>query len=75
MARKLNVKGYEEFCQVTATLEKDPKQKVIVYFTGERNENGVSWCPDCVNGKLQNLSKDDRYLLMWFCIVIVVVVV
>lgn len=52
MALREYVKGYEEFSRKTAALEKDSNTKLVIYFTGDKNENGVSWCPDCANGNI-----------------------
>lgn len=56
MARyeEVNVHGYGEFCQAVS----DRKGKdVFVYFSGDKDAEGKSWCPDCVKGKfILNLS-------------------
>lgn len=50
---EVNVHGYEEFCQ--AVSERKGKD-VFVYFSGDKDEQGESWCPDCVKG--EDLTAD-----------------
>lgn len=40
--------GYKEFCKAVA--ERKGKD-VFVYFSGDKDEQGRSWCPDCVTGE------------------------
>lgn len=49
MARyeKVNVRGYEEFCQ--AVSQRSGKE-IFAYFSGDKDAQGNSWCPDCVKG-------------------------
>ena len=47
MARKLNVEGYEE---LQKSLQDNQGQIIFVLFSGSLEENGQSWCPDCVKG-------------------------
>lgn len=43
------VHGYEEFCKaVSARKGKD----IFAYFSGNKDAEGKSWCPDCVKGNL-----------------------
>lgn len=42
-------KNYHEFNDLIKTLEESKKPTYIV-FTGTSNENGESWCSDCVKG-------------------------
>ncbi|XP_053562270.1 thioredoxin domain-containing protein 17 [Bombina bombina] len=57
---EVNVHGYEQFCQ---EVEKHKGTTVFVYFSGNKNADGVSWCPDCVKaepvvrGELKNLPE------------------
>jgi len=44
--KKFAVQGFEEFKSKVAELEK--VGDVYVLFSGSKNENGESWCPDCV---------------------------
>ncbi|XP_039613160.1 thioredoxin domain-containing protein 17 [Polypterus senegalus] len=64
---ELKVQGYEEFTKVV----KEHKDKnVFAYFTGNKNEQGVSWCPDCVKAEpvvrsqMQYLPEDSIFI---FC--------
>lgn len=52
MARREYVKGYEQFRRLTAQFEGDSKSKMVIYFMGDRNDGGISWCPDCAKGEL-----------------------
>lgn len=45
---EVNVHGYEEYCRAVA--ERNTKH-VFVYFTGDKDDQGRSWCPDCVKGE------------------------
>ena len=46
---EVKVHGYDEFCQAVS----DRKGKdIFAYFSGDKDAQGVSWCPDCVKGKL-----------------------
>lgn len=46
-----NVNGYEECSKLLENL-KSSGVPIVIYFSGSKNEDGVSWCPDCQNGKL-----------------------
>lgn len=50
MARyeEVKVRGYEEFRQ--AVSQRSGKD-IFAYFTGDKDAQGQSWCPDCVKGK------------------------
>lgn len=45
---EVNVHGYEEYCKAVA--ERKGKD-IFVYFSGDKDEQGRSWCPDCVKGE------------------------
>lgn len=49
MVIKHKVEGYEEYLKLINELEKK-NVPLYVLFTGSPNEEGVSWCPDCVKG-------------------------
>uniref|UniRef100_A0A8P4GDR7 Thioredoxin domain-containing protein 17 n=1 Tax=Dicentrarchus labrax TaxID=13489 RepID=A0A8P4GDR7_DICLA len=44
---EVNVRGYDEFCQ--AVSERKGKD-IFAYFSGDKDAQGKSWCPDCVKG-------------------------
>ncbi|XP_078535459.1 thioredoxin domain-containing protein 17 [Lissotriton helveticus] len=46
--REVKAQGYDEFMQ-TAQCYKD--KNVFVLFCGTKTEEGVSWCPDCVEAE------------------------
>lgn len=41
--------NYEEFTALMKNLEPS-KKPIFVLFMGSPNENGESWCSDCVEG-------------------------
>nr|XP_006641159.1 PREDICTED: thioredoxin domain-containing protein 17 [Lepisosteus oculatus] len=44
---EVHVRGFAEFTRaVSARTGKD----VFAYFSGDKDDKGVSWCPDCVKG-------------------------
>lgn len=45
------VHGYDDFCQ--AVSERKGKD-IFVYFSGNKDAQGKSWCPDCVKGNVKN---------------------
>ena len=45
---EVKVRGYEEFCQ--AVSERKGKD-IFAYFSGDKDEQGMRWCPDCVKGE------------------------
>lgn len=46
---EVNVRGYDEFCQAVS----DRKGKeIFAYFSGDKDAQGKSWCPDCVKGNI-----------------------
>lgn len=51
------IEGYEQFTEKIQELEKtvNKDDKIVILFSGSRNNEGVSWCPDCVKGKLKYL--------------------
>ncbi|KAM4797004.1 thioredoxin domain-containing protein 17 [Rhinophrynus dorsalis] len=62
---ELKVQGYEEYCK---EVEKHKNQDVFVYFSGSKNADGVSWCPDCVKaepvvrGELDSLPEGSVFI-------------
>jgi len=42
-------KTYKEFTALMKILE-ESKRLTFIMFTGSLNENGESWCSDCVEG-------------------------
>ncbi|KAI7800650.1 putative thioredoxin domain-containing protein 17 [Triplophysa rosa] len=45
---EVSVHGYEEFCK--AVSERKGKD-IFAYFSGDKDEQGKSWCPDCVKAE------------------------
>ncbi|KAG8450693.1 hypothetical protein GDO86_003100 [Hymenochirus boettgeri] len=62
---EIKVQGYEEFIK---EVEKHKGKKVFVYFSGNKNEDGQSWCPDCVKaepvvrGEMENLPEGSIFI-------------
>ncbi|XP_053313179.1 thioredoxin domain-containing protein 17 [Spea bombifrons] len=63
--KEVKVQGYEEYCQ---EVEKHKGKTVFAYFSGSKNADGKSWCPDCVKaepivfGELENLPDDSVFI-------------
>lgn len=50
---EVKVRGYEEFCQaVSQRKDKD----IFAYFSGDKDAQGQSWCPDCVKGNFMRFG-------------------
>lgn len=52
---EVKVRGYEEFCQ--AVSQRSGKD-IFAYFSGDKDAQGQSWCPDCVKGNLMRFSVE-----------------
>ena len=48
MVVKHKVEGFEAFVAKAEELSADKSKTLIVMFSGTKDENGKSWCPDCV---------------------------
>lgn len=46
---EVNVRGYDEFCQA---VSKRKGKDIFAYFSGDKDAQGKSWCPDCEKGNL-----------------------
>ncbi|XP_028321432.1 thioredoxin domain-containing protein 17 [Gouania willdenowi] len=62
---EVSVRGYEEFCQAVS----DRKGKdIFAYFSGDKDAQGKSWCPDCVKaepvvrGEMKHLPEDSVFI-------------
>ena len=49
MVKKYKVEGFEAFQSKVSELAATGDD-VFVMFSGSKNADGVSWCPDCVTG-------------------------
>lgn len=47
MANVIHVEGFAAYKE---TAEKYKDKTVFALFSGSKDENGSSWCPDCVAG-------------------------
>merc|ERR1712066_985640 len=48
MVVKHKVEGFEAFVAKAEELSSDKSKTLVVMFSGTKDENGKSWCPDCV---------------------------
>lgn len=48
MVVKHKVEGFEAFVAKAEELSADKSKTLVVMFSGTKDENGKSWCPDCV---------------------------
>ncbi|XP_013109806.2 thioredoxin domain-containing protein 17 [Stomoxys calcitrans] len=68
MVRLEYTKGFDGFEKSIEDLAKN-KGKLFVYFTGEKDDKGVSWCPDCnvagpkVEAAIKEFAEDDTIFL------------
>lgn len=46
--KEVSVYGYEEFMQA---VEQHSGKTIFAYFSGSKDAEGKSWCPDCVQGE------------------------
>lgn len=44
----VEVSGYQAFVEAVASHK---GKTIFAYFTGSKDKNGVSWCPDCVQAE------------------------
>lgn len=51
MAKVHKIVGYEDFIASIDELAKSA-ENVNVLFTGQKNDAGHSWCPDCNDGNV-----------------------
>lgn len=56
-------KGFEGYQNSVAELYKDAKNALYILFTGDKNSDGVSWCPDCNVGKYKTCSATKAIIL------------
>ncbi|KAF7666784.1 hypothetical protein LDENG_00091710 [Lucifuga dentata] len=62
---EVNVHGYDEFCKAVS----DSKGKeIFAYFSGDKDAQGKSWCPDCVKaeqvvrGEMSHLPENSVFI-------------
>ena len=57
---EVKVHGYDEFCKAVS----DRKGKdIFAYFSGDKDADGNSWCPDCVKGNVMNRKAPSRSVI------------
>ena len=67
MVQEYTVQGFENFMSKVSELEKQGKE-VYCLFSGTKDANGKSWCPDCVTaepvvrGCLKNMPEAAVFL-------------
>ena len=65
MAKVIHVEGFEAY---KGELEKNKGKIVFALFSGSKDANGGSWCPDCVTGKSYDLTEPNRWITRrWEC--------
>ncbi|XP_055861186.1 thioredoxin domain-containing protein 17-like isoform X2 [Biomphalaria glabrata] len=47
----VTVRGYSEIKSALRKADKGQYDSIYVFFTGDKDQNGVSWCPDCVRAE------------------------
>ncbi|XP_070491056.1 thioredoxin domain-containing protein 17-like [Chironomus tepperi] len=68
MVKRHFVKNWDEFEKLVVQLEKD-KLPINVFFTGDKDESGESWCPYCTRAKpvveeaLKNSAPEDSHFI------------
>lgn len=45
---EVSVSGFEDFSRA---VEQHKGKTIFAYFTGSKDAEGKSWCPDCVQGE------------------------
>ncbi|XP_018410525.1 PREDICTED: thioredoxin domain-containing protein 17 [Nanorana parkeri] len=66
---EVKVYGYEQYCK---EVKKHHGKTVFALFCGDKNEDGVSWCPDCVKaepvirGEMKYLPESSVFI---YCLV------
>ncbi|KAM9319457.1 thioredoxin domain-containing protein 17 [Gastrophryne carolinensis] len=66
---EVKVRGYEEYCR---EVERHRGKQVFALFCGDKDEQGVSWCPDCVTaepvirGEMKHLPEGSVFI---YCLV------
>ncbi|GJQ83376.1 hypothetical protein Trydic_g18158 [Trypoxylus dichotomus] len=50
MVVRHDIKGYEAFCKYIDGI-KEKKENIYIFFSGSKEADGKSWCPDCVRAK------------------------
>lgn len=46
--KEVSVSGFEEFDQA---VKEHQGKTIFAYFSGSKDAEGKSWCPDCVEGE------------------------
>lgn len=47
--QEVSVSGFEDFSRA---VEQHKGKTIFAYFTGSKDAEGKSWCPDCVQGEV-----------------------
>lgn len=69
MASKAYATGYED-CLKKIEKYYNGRNQLNILFTGQKNDKGVSWCPDCndadpfVTKAVNNYAKKDSVFLI-----------
>ena len=69
MAKRSIFTGLKELRAYLSSIEAlDVKKKVFILFTGNKDSNDKSWCPDCnladpvIESNLEMLSKESEFI-------------
>ncbi|KAM5181951.1 thioredoxin domain-containing protein 17 [Mantella aurantiaca] len=66
---EVKVHGYEEYCR---EVKKHKGETMFALFCGDKDQEGVSWCPDCVKaepvirGEMKHLPEGSVFI---YCLV------
>ncbi len=72
MARQALVNGLQQLRNHLNTIDASKTKRVFILFTGDKDENGVSWCPDCnvaepvIKNNLDKLNENTDEFLTCF---------
>jgi hypothetical protein len=62
MAKQTLVNGLSQLRTYLNSIQAS-KKPVFILFTGDKDENGISWCPDCNYQKLLIIKHSIQKLL------------
>jgi len=51
MVVRHHVQGFQEFISLVEKVYKPDEKPVVVMFSGDKDAQGNSWCPDCVDAE------------------------
>ncbi len=72
MARQVIVNGLKQLREHLNSIDATKTKRVFILFTGDKDENEVSWCPDCndadpvIKRNLDKLNENSDQFLTCF---------